>query len=117
MDGRLASGAPTRWVRGIALACHVALAIALAVLAKFPGWLLALPLLLPLPGLWRGKAYTYAWCSMLIVFYAGGFLMEAWANPETSRMAIPLAIVAAVEFCALVLYVRFAAVDARRASA
>jgi len=115
MDGRLASGAPTRWAHRIALACHVALTIALAILARFPGWLLALPLLLPLPGLWRGKAYTHAWCSMLVVFYVGGFLMEAWANPETGRTAIVLAILAATEFCALVLYVRFAAVDARRA--
>lgn len=85
-------------------------------LAKFPGWLLALPLLLPLPGLWRGQQYTYAWCSMLVVFYIGGFLMEAWANPEIARTAVALAILAAVEFCALLLYVRFAAVDARRAA-
>ena len=124
MDGRLAPGAdgrgpgvPTRWANRIALACHVALTIALAVVAKFPGWLLALPLLAPLPGLWRGKPYTHAWCSMLLVFYAGGLLAEAWANPEGATRAFALATVAAAEFIALVLYVRFAAVDRRRAAA
>lgn len=86
-------------------------------LAKFPGWLLALPLLLPLPGLWRRKPYTHAWCSMLIVFYAGGLLAEAWANPETAARAFALASLAAAEFVALVLFVRFAAVDRRRAAA
>jgi len=95
----------------------VLLTLALAVVAKFPGWLLVLPLLLPLPGLWRGKPYTHAWCSMLIVFYVGGFMAEAWANPESATRAFALASLAAAEFIALVLYVRFAAVDRRRAAA
>lgn len=116
MDGRLASGVPTRWARYVALGCHVALTVALAVVARFPGWLLALPLLLPLPGLWRAQPYTYAWCSMLIVFYVGGFLAEGWANPDGATRAFALATLAAAEFIALVLYVRFAAVDRRRAA-
>jgi uncharacterized membrane protein len=86
------------------------------VVAKFPGWLLALPLLLPLPGLWRGKPYTHAWCSMLIVFYVGGLLAEAWANPDSGPRAMALASLAALEFIALVSFVRFAAVDRRRAA-
>jgi uncharacterized membrane protein len=117
MDGRLAPGAPTRWAHRIALACHIALTVALAVLAEFPGWLLAVPLLLPLPGLWRGKPYTHAWSSMLVVFYVGGFLAEAWADPAGATRAVALASLAAAEFIALVLYVRFAAVDRRRAAA
>lgn len=95
----------------------MALTVALAVVAKFPGWLLAVPLLLPLPGLWRARPYTHAWCSMLIVFYVGGLLAEAWANPESATRAFALALLAAAEFIALVLFVRFAAVDRRRASA
>jgi uncharacterized membrane protein len=117
MDGRLAPGVPTRWANRVALACHLALTAALAVVTQFPGWLLALPLLLPLPGLWRGKAYTHAWCSMLIVFYVGGLLAEAWANPAGASRAFALALLGAAEFVALVLYVRFAAVDRRRAAA
>jgi uncharacterized membrane protein len=117
MDGRLTPGVPTRWAHRIALACHIVLTAALAVLAQFPGWLLALPLLLPLPGLWRGKPYTHAWCSMLVVFYIGGFLAEAWANPRSATPAFALALLGAAEFVALVLYVRFAAVDRRRAAA
>lgn len=124
MDGRLTPGAPargpgapTRWANRIALGCHVALAVALVVVARFPGWLLALPLLLPLPGLWRGKPYTHAWCSMLVVFYVGGLLAEAWANPASAPRAFALALLAAADFIALVLFVRFAAVDRRRAGA
>lgn len=37
----------------------------------------ALPLLLPLFGILRGKVYTYQWASMLILLY----FTEAWCAP------------------------------------
>lgn len=116
MSGTLASGAPTRWARGVAGVAHLALLIALPAVAGLPGALLALPLLLPVPGLWNGRPYTFAWCSMLIVFYVGGFLMEAWSQPQRRVVAVTLAALATVEFIALMLYVRFRAVEARRAA-
>lgn len=111
------AGRPTRWARGLCLVLHLALVVALPFVAGLPGVLLALPLLAPLPGLWRRRPYTYAWCSLLLAFYVGAFLMEAWAQPPRAPVAIALALLAAAEFCALLLYVRFRAVDQRRAGA
>lgn len=79
------------------------------------GPLLALPLLLPLRGLWLGRPYTYAWGSMLLVFYVALLLAEATANPARRPFVLALAVIAAIEFCALLLYVRARSVEARRA--
>ena len=62
------------------------------------------------PGLWRGRPYTYAWASMLIVFYVAGLLVIG--RPLT----LALACVAALEFCGLVLYVRARSLEARLTS-
>lgn len=112
-----APGRPTRWARVLSLAAHAGIMTALPLVAGLPGLLLALPLLLPVAGLWRGRPYTYAWCSLLLIFYVGGFLMEAWAQPPRATVAFGLAALAGVEFCALMLYVRFRAVEQRRAGA
>ena len=109
-----APGSPTRWARRVALAAHLALMASLPVMAGLTGAVLALPLLAPLPGLWRGRPYTHAWASMLVVFYVGGLLMEGVSNPGHRAVAFGLAALAAAEFVALVLYVRFRAVDQRR---
>jgi uncharacterized membrane protein len=52
-----------------------------------------------------------------VVCYVGGFLMEASAEPAHRPLAVPLAALAAAEFIALLLYVRFRAVEARRDAA
>ena len=105
-----------RWAQGIALFAHFGLLVALPLVAGLSGGVVALPLLVPLYGMWTGKPYTYAWCSLLVVFYVGGFLMEAYTHPGRSAISFTLATLAAVEFCALMFYVRFRAVDRRRAS-
>jgi uncharacterized membrane protein len=99
--------------RGAVLAVHAMLLTGLPALAGLAGALLALPLLAPLRGLWRGTPYTYAWCSLLLAFYAGVLLMEAVATK--SVLVTLLAIAAAVEFCALLLYVRFRSAEQRAA--
>jgi uncharacterized membrane protein len=106
---------PSRWAQGIAAFAHIGLIVALPLVAGPSGLIIALPLLLPLPGLWAGRPYTYAWSSLLVVFYVGGFLMEGWAHPRRSTLSFALAALAAIEFCALMFYVRFRAVDRRRA--
>jgi len=103
-------------LRAAVLAAHAALLLGLPVAGGLTGAVLALPLLLPARGLWRAQPYTYAWCSMLVVFYIGAFLMEASANAARRPAALVLAVVAAAEFCALLLYVRARAVEARRAA-
>lgn len=111
----MAAGAPTRWARRLALVAHFGLLAALPAAGGLPGVLIALPLLLPLQGLWRGRPYTYAWCSMLIVFYIGALLAESWSQPGRRALSIGLAALATVEFVALLLYVRFRRVDRLRA--
>ena len=96
------------------LAAHGLLLLALPAAGGWLGALLALPLLAPLRGLWLGRPYTYAWCSMLLVFYVGAFLMEASANPARRPLALGLAVIAAVEFCVLMLFVRARAVEQKR---
>jgi uncharacterized membrane protein len=92
------------------LALHAALLGGLPLAGGLTGALVALPLLAPAPGLWRGRPYTYAWASMLVVFYVAGLLIDR--RPLT----LALAAVAALEFCVLVLYVRARSVEARRAA-
>lgn len=90
-----------------ALALHLALIAAIVARGSFSsGALIALPLLAPLPGLLRARAYTHAWASMLLSFYVGGFLSAAYAHPEHKWISIGIATLAALEFVSLVLYVR-----------
>ena len=96
------------------LVSHATLLIGLPLAGGAVGIVLALPLLAPLHGLWRGTPYTYAWCSLLLSFYAGGLLMEALSGH--SALLTGLASVAAIEFCALLFYVRFKSAE-RRAGA
>jgi uncharacterized membrane protein len=107
----------SRGAQAITLLLHCALVLGLPLAAGKLGLLLALPLLVPLPGLYRGRSYTYAWCSLLLVFYLGGFLMEAYTHPARKPVALGLSVFALVEFCALMLFVRFAAVERRRQQA
>ena len=104
-------------LRAAALACHAVLLLALPAFAGVTGGLFALPLLAPARGLWLGRPYTYAWCSMLVLFYLGAFLMEASTHATRRPLALALAAVAAAEFVALLLYVRARSVEARRTTA
>lgn len=106
---------PSARARIAALLLHALIVIALPVSGGVLGALAAVPLLAPVRGLWRGRPYTYAWASLLVVFYAGAFLMEAYTHHARSGAALGLAALAAAEFCALLLFVRLRAVEARRA--
>ncbi|MGQ0530683.1 MAG: DUF2069 domain-containing protein [Panacagrimonas sp.] len=85
-------------MRRVALAAH-ALLIVLVLAPKFSalGTLLALILLIPLPGLIRGRTYTYAWASMLVAFYVAGYLAEGYARPETRAVSFAIGSVAALD--------------------
>lgn len=99
-------------LRRAVLALHAILMLGIPAWAGWTRAWLVLPLLLPLPGLWRGRPYTYAWASLLQVFYAGLLLVEALRGPW---MAVALAGAAALEFCALLLFVRVRAAELRHA--
>jgi uncharacterized membrane protein len=103
--------------RRIVLALHGLLIATLVLAAGVTGMVLALPLLLPLPGLWRARPYTYAWGSMLVLFYAGGALSEVVMAEQIPRMALAIAVIATFEFCALLLYVRLRSAEFRATTA
>jgi uncharacterized membrane protein len=104
------------WARRATLALHAAVMVGLVATGGRLGGLLAMPLLAPLPGLWRGRPYTYAATSLFVVLYAGGFLMEASTHAARRPVALALATLAALEFCALVIFVRLRGVELRRAA-
>lgn len=104
---------------------HGALALALFILIAGRGsrahMLLAvvavLPLLAALPGLWRRRAYTAGWACMVVSFYCALLLAEAYMLPSIKGALLVLAVVAALDFVALMLYAKAQkAVDRQLAS-
>ena len=77
--------------------------------AGYP-WLLcvlaAVPLLAPLPGLVRGRRYTYAWASLFAVPYLAFAITELLVNPGARWVASLTLVVVFAWFCAMVLYLR-----------
>ncbi len=75
-------------------------------------WLLCalavLPLLVPLPGLVRGRPYTYAWASLFTVPYLVFALTELLANPAARWVAAVSLLLVFGWFCAMVLFLRVA---------
>jgi len=108
----------SRSIRAAAIGTHALLIAGLAwLVGASVGVLIVIPLLLPLRGLWRGERYTYAWASMLLVFYCAGLLAEAYMRPYSANLLRLLAGVAALEFVSLVLFVRRSSAEARAAAA
>lgn len=100
----------SHWMRLLASSMHVLLIVLVTLRGDFgKGSLLALPLFLPLAGILRGRRYTYSWASMMLAFYAAGYLSVGYAEPQNKWVAFGIATVAALDFVALVLYVRFLA--------
>ncbi len=67
----------------------------------------ALPLALPLTGIFKGKRYTYQWSSMLILAYFAEGVTRAWAETGMSRtLAIAEIALSLVFFAATVSYAR-----------
>lgn len=77
--------------------------------AGYP-WLLcvlaAAPLLAPLPGLKRGRRYTYAWATLFAIPYLTFALTELLVNPAARWVAGLSLILVFAWFCAMVLYLR-----------
>jgi uncharacterized membrane protein len=96
----------SRHARTAALLAHIALIAAQGVVGSTLAWIGAALLLLPLPGLWRGHAYSYQWSSMLVAFYCALWLAEGWANTSGRLAAFAIAALAAADFVSQVLYVR-----------
>jgi uncharacterized membrane protein len=105
---RLAPLSP--WARYVALIAHLALIVGLLAFSRSDlGRGFALLLFLPLWGLVRGAPRTHAWASMMLAFYCAMLLSNGYAEPPQRGLMFGLAAVAALEFSALVLYVRLRA--------
>lgn len=101
------------WMRVLALLAHAALILGLVLgSGSRLAWLAALPLLLPIPGLLRGRRYTYGWASMMLTGYCAVLLSNAYSQPDARGLMFTLATFAAIEFSALVLFARFSAREA-----
>jgi uncharacterized membrane protein len=67
----------------------------------------ALPLSLPLAGIFSGKRYTYQWSSMLILAYFTEGVMRGWSEAGLSRsLALAEVVLSLVFFAAAVSYAR-----------
>jgi len=72
----------------------------LAPLRPGGSWLVlkALPLLLPLMGILKGRRYTYQWASMFILLYFTEGVMRAWSDRQPSASLAVIEIVLSVAF-------------------
>jgi len=68
----------------------------------------ALPLLLPLFGVLRGKRYTYQWSSMLILAYFTEGVVRAWSERGAGQaLALAEIMLSVVFFTTAIFYARF----------
>jgi uncharacterized membrane protein len=67
----------------------------------------ALPLALPLGGIFSGRRYTYQWSSLLILAYFAEGVTRAWSEAGMSRqLSLLETALSAVFFAAVVGYAR-----------
>jgi uncharacterized membrane protein len=103
-------------LRGAALAALVALIVLclaweLWLAPLRPGGSLmalkALPLALPLGGIWSGRRYTYQWSSLLILAYLAEGVTRAWSDAGLSQYLASIEVLlSALFFAAAVGYAR-----------
>jgi uncharacterized membrane protein len=99
-----------RYTASASLIGLIALSIAWeAVLAPLrPGgsllMLKALPLLIPLFGILRGKRYTYQWASMFVLFYFTEGVVRAWSDKGLSQTLAGVEVVLSVVFFIAAIY-------------
>jgi len=74
----------------------------------------ALPLLLPLFGVLRGRRYTFQWSSMFILLYFSEGVMRGWGDSGLSqRLAWAEIALSVVFFTAAVAYARLSGAHAK----
>ncbi len=91
------------------IALSLAWELWLAPLRPGGSWLVlkAVPLLLPLPGMFAGRRYTHQWASMLSLAYLAEGVVRAASDPGPSaRFALIEIALATIWFFGSVLYAR-----------
>jgi uncharacterized membrane protein len=70
----------------------------------------ALPLLLPLMGILKGRRYTYQWAPMLVLAYFTEGVVRAWSDTGLSAwLAGAEVVLSVVFFFAAIYYAKFSA--------
>ncbi|HQN64338.1 MAG TPA: DUF2069 domain-containing protein [Methylophilus sp.] len=65
----------------------------------------AVPLLIPLFGILRGRRYTYQWASMFILLYFTEGVVRAWADSGVSvKLAVIEILLCLIFFCCAIFY-------------
>ena len=110
MSARVAHLAACVTLAGLILLCF-AWEAWLAPLRPGGSWitLKALPLLAALPGVLRGRVYTFRWALLLVLAYLAEGVVRAWSDTGTSALLAGLEIgLAAAFFAAAIAHVRCA---------
>lgn len=79
---------------------------AVAVWLKPLAW--ALPLLLPLPGILKGKPYTHAWANFILMLYFVHSLTTLWTHPDERLFALIELLLTTGAFIGATYYARYA---------
>ncbi len=67
----------------------------------------AVPLLIPLFGILRGRRYTYQWASMFILLYFTEGVVRAWADSGISvTLALIEILLCLIFFCCAIFYAK-----------
>jgi uncharacterized membrane protein len=114
-DAALGMDAIVRWSRWLAvasLAGLIGLGLAwelwLAPTGSGTLALKVLPLLLPLPGLWRARMYTYRWVSLLVwIYFAEGVVRATTDKGLSATLAAVEVLLCLLLFIACALHVRW----------
>lgn len=78
----------------------------LSVAAAIRAGLYSIPLLLPLPGLIKGKRYTHSWATLCVLPYFIVSVTEAIANPAIHRWALAVLAASLLWFFSLIAFLR-----------
>lgn len=70
------------------------------------GWIAAIPLMFPVPGVLLNHRYTFAWASMIIIFYLGFLASEVGAPQELGWEIYAASACSLAAFVGCLLYVR-----------
>jgi len=111
----LGMDAVVRWSRWLALGSVIGLIVLglawelwLAPTGRGTLAIKVLPLLLPLPGLWRARMYTYRWVSLLVwIYFAEGVVRATTDKGLSAVLAGVEVVLCLVLFVACALHVRW----------
>ena len=78
----------------------------------------ALPLLIPLFGILKGRRYTYQWAGMLVLFYFTEGVVRAWSDTGlSSQLALTEVVLSLLFFLCAIFYAKLTRNNALKGTA